>query len=516
MDLRGNGLKLNLHQYRRKFVALFGKMQMLDEKPVTARERACAVAWVEGGAAAEEQVRRDFVDGPVLGGAPLPVGWSRPGERCGYCGCTHPPIVRPSRAPLAAEAGGSSSSLPPERMGRLGMAERMKKQDLRAGGYRRAEDDLTVSWRKMPEFITEMQFKDPVFRSSGRRPNSGAEGTNNQKPLPRAGKGGISSDEEDAEAARVFSSSNVNDPVDEKQAAAEAATQERENFDRRWEVFEKSRMLMKKKKQLHAVEERLARCEREAACLIEEPPTSVSEPVSAFEDSSMDGGFSCRMTPEHVARAEQQVLEKYCKLSVVAEFSASRTQIAKALDGGRNTKVVNNKARPPSSRSVLEVLRNVIDRCSDARERKDPKLVANPSTEALRRLLQDDALLRTMLSLLQDDAAGAAPAKRSSSSSAAGGRAGARKSVVVPSAAPVAGDEPLSPTTIFLISGVLGELVGCCRNMEALGRDIGRLEEEYSGAMEEKRALDAACHALKTDLQTLCTVGGGAVGGEQG
>eukprot|EP00391_Amoebophrya_sp_Ameob2_P012503 CAMPEP_0178985130 /NCGR_PEP_ID=MMETSP0795-20121207/1985_1 /TAXON_ID=88552 /ORGANISM="Amoebophrya sp., Strain Ameob2" /LENGTH=638 /DNA_ID=CAMNT_0020676061 /DNA_START=303 /DNA_END=2215 /DNA_ORIENTATION=+ len=58
LDLSSNDLKETQRHYRRRFVAGFPDLRMLDQQPVGFLERACSEAWVKGGADAEAKVRR--------------------------------------------------------------------------------------------------------------------------------------------------------------------------------------------------------------------------------------------------------------------------------------------------------------------------------------------------------------------------------------------------------------------------------------------------------------------------
>ncbi|CAD7939188.1 unnamed protein product [Amoebophrya sp. A120] len=58
LDLSNNEMKESFRQYRRRFVAAFPRLKLLDQQPIGFLERKCAEAWVVGGAEAESRVRK--------------------------------------------------------------------------------------------------------------------------------------------------------------------------------------------------------------------------------------------------------------------------------------------------------------------------------------------------------------------------------------------------------------------------------------------------------------------------
>lgn len=162
LDLRGNEFCRAMRQYRRRFIVALPQLLDLDQKNVAAVERAASEAWASGGNSAERAVRKRFLEesgAPELCSLSIPA-WALPGATCPICNCRHPSEqLRPKAKPNSTreETSGSASG---DGAGRqLGKGEKISKWDLKDAGFEAGDDDGTVGWRKMPDFLKN--FKMP-------------------------------------------------------------------------------------------------------------------------------------------------------------------------------------------------------------------------------------------------------------------------------------------------------------------------------------------------------------------
>ncbi|CAE8619967.1 unnamed protein product [Polarella glacialis] len=144
-----------MRQYRRRFIAALPALVELDRRPIASLERASSEAWVTGGHSAEVSVKMSFPeqDRPETSStAKREVSaWALPGSECSICGCRHPP-----EKPRLRQKQTSAQDAADVIGGKLGQGEKISKWDLKEAGFERAEDDLTVGWRKMPDFLMNM------------------------------------------------------------------------------------------------------------------------------------------------------------------------------------------------------------------------------------------------------------------------------------------------------------------------------------------------------------------------